>query len=108
MPFSSSVPWVETWRALPLHLTTGMQLTAVMRTLLTCAPMPFVVAWLVLGWLGLGAAAADGRSADVGRRRAGRRAAQRQHGREQRRRRSGESAWGASARRDHEDPFVPR
>jgi hypothetical protein len=34
---SSSVPCVETWCGLPLHLLAGTQLTVVIRTLVTCA-----------------------------------------------------------------------
>src|SRR5271155_610808 len=36
LPPSSRVPWVETSCALVLHLTEGMQLTLVMRTVRTC------------------------------------------------------------------------
>src|SRR5271163_2997824 len=36
LPFSSSVPWVETSCALVLHLAVGMQLTLVIRTVRTC------------------------------------------------------------------------
>ena len=40
LPAISSVPWVETWRGLALHLRGGMQLTLVMRTLVTCGLPP--------------------------------------------------------------------
>src|SRR5690348_9224097 len=35
-PRSSSLPWTDTWWGLPLQRSVGVQLTAVMRTLLTC------------------------------------------------------------------------
>lgn len=36
LPAISSVPWIETWCRLLLHLAVGMQLTLVMRTVRTC------------------------------------------------------------------------
>jgi hypothetical protein len=36
VPFSSRVPWIETWCGLLLHLAVGMQLTLVMRTVWIC------------------------------------------------------------------------
>src|ERR1700677_2521513 len=36
-PLSSSVPWVETWWGLPLQWAAGMQLTLVMRIVVTWA-----------------------------------------------------------------------
>src|SRR5665213_841993 len=45
LPASSRVPWVETWCGLLLHLVEGMQLTLVMRTVVTCKlEVDFVVA----------------------------------------------------------------
>src|ERR1700676_2878277 len=36
LPLTSSVPWIDTWRALALHLAAGTQLALVMRTEVTC------------------------------------------------------------------------
>jgi hypothetical protein len=56
-PASSSVPWVETWWGLPLHLLTGTQLTVVIRTLVTCAEgVLLVVVVLTLGVVAAGGA----------------------------------------------------
>jgi hypothetical protein len=40
MPFTTSVPCVETWRGLPLQCGVGVHATLVIRTLVTCAPLP--------------------------------------------------------------------
>lgn len=42
-PCSSRVPWMDTWWGLALHLAVGVQLTRVMRTVLTCSEETTVV-----------------------------------------------------------------
>ena len=44
------MPWVETWRGLPLHLAAGTQLTLVMRTVVTRALEVGPVAAAAGGW----------------------------------------------------------
>jgi hypothetical protein len=57
-PDSSSVPCVETWCGLPLHLLTGTQLTVMIRTLVTCAEVePVLVLGLVFVFGGVVAGA---------------------------------------------------
>ncbi len=48
MPFSSSVPWSETWCGLPLQCASGMHATLVMRTLVTWAPVPLAAGFVVV------------------------------------------------------------